>query len=153
MPNPNVTSLAQDFAVAARVPDPKRYFSHDPNLARLDDGTLIFAAQTDWRPVTLEFKSLKSTAGARAIHKQSVVAGQVSVRKNRKRTNRNPTTLRQHCRGRSSLYGKRPLSVFKSRNHVRHTLDQRHSPFGLSVSPVFPCEDARIVGRTVRLQQ
>ena len=44
MPNPNVTPLAQDFAVAARVPDPKRYFFHDPNLARLDDGTLIVAA-------------------------------------------------------------------------------------------------------------
>ena len=44
MPNPNVTPLAQNFAVAARVPDPKRYFFHDPNLARLDDGTLIVAA-------------------------------------------------------------------------------------------------------------
>ncbi len=44
MPNPNVTPLAQDFTVAARVPDPKRYFFHDPNLARLDDGTLIVAA-------------------------------------------------------------------------------------------------------------
>ena len=44
MPNPNVTPLAQDFAVAARVPDPRRYFFHDPNLARLDDGTLIVAA-------------------------------------------------------------------------------------------------------------
>ncbi len=44
MPNPNVTPLAQDFAVAARVPDPKCYFFHDPNLARLDDGALIVAA-------------------------------------------------------------------------------------------------------------
>ena len=44
MPNPNVTPLAQDFVVAARVPDPERYFFHDPNLARLDDGTLIVAA-------------------------------------------------------------------------------------------------------------
>ena len=44
MPNPNVSPLAQDFAIAARVPDPKLYFFHDPNLARLDDGTLIVAA-------------------------------------------------------------------------------------------------------------
>jgi len=44
MPNPNVTPLAQDFTIAARAPDPKRYFFHDPNLARLDDGTLIVAA-------------------------------------------------------------------------------------------------------------
>ncbi len=44
MPNPNVTPLAQDFVIAARVPDPERYFFHDPNLARLDDGTLIVAA-------------------------------------------------------------------------------------------------------------
>ena len=44
MPNPNVTPLAQDFAVASRVPDPEHYFFHDPNLARLDDGTLIVAA-------------------------------------------------------------------------------------------------------------
>ena len=44
MPNPNITPLAQDFVIAARVPDPKLYFFHDPNLARLDDGTLIVAA-------------------------------------------------------------------------------------------------------------
>ena len=44
MPNPNVTPLAQDFVIAARVPDPKLYFFHDPNLAHLDDGTLIVAA-------------------------------------------------------------------------------------------------------------
>ena len=35
MPNPNITPLAQDFTVAARVPDPKRHFFHNPNLARL----------------------------------------------------------------------------------------------------------------------
>ena len=44
MPNPNVSPLAQDYVIAARVPDPKLYFFHDPNLARLDDGTLIVAA-------------------------------------------------------------------------------------------------------------
>ena len=44
MPNPNVTPLAQDFTIAAQVPDPSLYFFHDPNLARLDDGTLIVAA-------------------------------------------------------------------------------------------------------------
>jgi hypothetical protein len=42
--NPNVQPLAQDFVVAAQVPDAKRYFFHDPNLARLDDGTLLIAA-------------------------------------------------------------------------------------------------------------
>lgn len=47
MPNPNVTPLAQDFVIAARVPDPKRFFFRDPKLARLDDGTLIVAAQSD----------------------------------------------------------------------------------------------------------
>jgi len=44
VPNPNVTPLAQEFVVAARVPDPARYFFHDPNLARLDDGTFLVAA-------------------------------------------------------------------------------------------------------------
>ena len=44
MTNPNVQPLAQDFVVAARVPDPDRYFFHDPNLAQLDDGTLLIAA-------------------------------------------------------------------------------------------------------------
>ena len=44
MPNPNVTPLAQDFVIAARIPDPRLYFFHDPNLARLGDGTLILAA-------------------------------------------------------------------------------------------------------------
>lgn len=44
MPNPNITPLAQDFAIAARVPDPGLYFFHDPNLARLDDGALLIAA-------------------------------------------------------------------------------------------------------------
>ncbi len=44
MSNPNFIPLAQDFAIAARVPDPRLYFFHDPNLARLDDGTLIVAA-------------------------------------------------------------------------------------------------------------
>lgn len=42
--NPNVQPLARDFAVAAQVPDAERYFFHDPNLARLDDGTLLIAA-------------------------------------------------------------------------------------------------------------
>ena len=44
MTNPNVQPLAQDFVIAARVPDPDLYFFHDPNLARLDDGTLLVAA-------------------------------------------------------------------------------------------------------------
>ena len=44
MNNPNVQPLAQDFVVAAQVPDPKLYFFHDPNLTRLDDGTLLIAA-------------------------------------------------------------------------------------------------------------
>ena len=49
MPNPNVAPLAQDFAVAARVPDPRLHFFQDPNLARLDDGTLIIAAPQSGR--------------------------------------------------------------------------------------------------------
>ncbi len=44
MPNPNVQPLAQDFVVAARVPDAAWYFFHDPGLTRLDDGTLLIAA-------------------------------------------------------------------------------------------------------------
>ena len=44
MTNPNVQPLAQDFVVAAQVPDPDHYFFHDPNLAQLDDGTLLIAA-------------------------------------------------------------------------------------------------------------
>lgn len=42
--NPNLTLSAQDLVIAAHVLAPKRYFFHDPNLARLDDGTLIVAA-------------------------------------------------------------------------------------------------------------
>ena len=48
MSNPNVQPLAQDFVVAAQVPDATRYFFHDPNLTRLDDGTLLIAAP-QWR--------------------------------------------------------------------------------------------------------
>ena len=44
MPNPNVSPLARNFVIAARVPDPELYCFHDLNLARLDDGTLIVAA-------------------------------------------------------------------------------------------------------------
>ena len=44
MSNPNVEPLAQDFVVAARVPDHTRFFFHDPNLGRLSDGTLLIAA-------------------------------------------------------------------------------------------------------------
>lgn len=44
MTNPNVQPLAQDFIVAAQVPNPDHYFFHDPNLALLDDGTLLIAA-------------------------------------------------------------------------------------------------------------
>ena len=35
MTNANFHPLAQDFAVAAQVPDAARYFFHDPNLTRL----------------------------------------------------------------------------------------------------------------------
>ena len=31
--------LAQDFDIAFQVPDPALSFFHDPNMARLDDGT------------------------------------------------------------------------------------------------------------------
>ena len=44
MSNPNIQPLAQDFVVAAEVPDCQRYFFHDPNLTRLDDGGLLIAA-------------------------------------------------------------------------------------------------------------
>ena len=44
MSNPNVEPLAQKYAVAARVPDPEIYFFHDPNMTRLDDGSLLIAA-------------------------------------------------------------------------------------------------------------
>ena len=50
MSNPNVQPLAQDFTIAARVPDPKRYFFHDPDLTRLEDGTLVLAAPLWGRP-------------------------------------------------------------------------------------------------------
>ena len=50
MSNPNVSPLAQDFVIAAQVPDPVRYFFHDPDLARLDDGTLLLAAPQWHRP-------------------------------------------------------------------------------------------------------
>ena len=48
MSNPNVEPLAQKYAVAARVPDPEIYFFHDPNMTRLDDGSLLIAAP-QWR--------------------------------------------------------------------------------------------------------
>ena len=41
---PNVQPLAQDFVIAAQVPDPLRYYYHDPNMTRLDDGALLIAA-------------------------------------------------------------------------------------------------------------
>ena len=44
MSNPNLQPLALDFVVAIQVPDPQRYVFHDPNLTRLDDGTLLIAA-------------------------------------------------------------------------------------------------------------
>ena len=40
MTNPNTQPLAQDFALAAQVPDAAHFF-HDPNLTRLDDGALL----------------------------------------------------------------------------------------------------------------
>lgn len=46
--NPNIDPLAQDFVIAAQVPDTDLYFFHDPNLARLENGTLILAAP-QWR--------------------------------------------------------------------------------------------------------
>ena len=42
--NPNTNPLAQDFTVALQVPDHTRFFFHDPNMGRLNDGTLIIAA-------------------------------------------------------------------------------------------------------------
>ncbi len=42
--NPNTHPLAQGFAVALQVPDHTRFFFHDPNMGRLDDGTLFIAA-------------------------------------------------------------------------------------------------------------
>ncbi len=66
MPNPNITPLAQDFAIAARVPNPGLYFFHDPNLARLDDGALLIAAP-EWgrRDTTLgrSLRIVRSTDG------------------------------------------------------------------------------------------
>ena len=59
MTNPNVTPLAQAYTVAAQVPDPNRYFFHDPNLARLDDGTLIVAAPQWGRRHTSLGRSLR----------------------------------------------------------------------------------------------
>ncbi len=50
MSNPNVQPLAQDFVIAAQVPDPVRLFFHDPDLTRLDDGTLLLAAPQWHRP-------------------------------------------------------------------------------------------------------
>ena len=50
MTNPNVEPLAQDFVIAAQVPDPRQYFFHDPDLTRLDDGTLLIAAPQWARP-------------------------------------------------------------------------------------------------------
>ena len=44
MANPNVEPLAQEYIVASRVPDPEVYFFHDPNMTRLDDGSLLIAA-------------------------------------------------------------------------------------------------------------
>jgi len=66
VPNPNVTPVAQEFVIAARVPDPARYFFHDPNLARLDDGTLIVAAPQWGRKgsdVGRELRIIRSTDG------------------------------------------------------------------------------------------
>ena len=44
MPNPNVEPLAQEYMIAARVPDPEVYFFHDPNMTLLNDGSLLIAA-------------------------------------------------------------------------------------------------------------
>ena len=44
MSSPNAEPLAQDFVVVAQVPDAQRYYFHNPNLTRLDDGTLVIAA-------------------------------------------------------------------------------------------------------------
>ena len=62
MPNPIVTPLAQAYAIAARAPDPKRSFFHDPNLARLNDGTLVVAAPQWGR------KGADTGRSARMIH-------------------------------------------------------------------------------------
>ena len=66
MSNPNVSPLAQDFVIAAQVPDPVRYFFHDPDLARLDDGTLLLAAPQWHRPgwdYSRELRILRSENG------------------------------------------------------------------------------------------
>lgn len=68
MPDPNIKPLAADFVVAARVPDPQRWFFHDPNLARLDDGTLLIAAPQWNRPgnaVNRCLRILRSDDGGR----------------------------------------------------------------------------------------
>jgi len=69
MPTPNIQPLAPDFAVAAQVPDPQRCFFHDPNLTRLDDGTLLIAAPQWNRPgnaVTRSLRILRSNDGGRS---------------------------------------------------------------------------------------
>lgn len=44
MLNPNVEPLGQDYVIAAQVPSAQKYFFHDPNMTRLDDGALLIAA-------------------------------------------------------------------------------------------------------------
>ena len=67
MTNPNTAPLAQDFVTAAQVPDPQRYFFHDPDLTRLDDGTLIIAApqwgRRDHRNLGRQLRLLRSDDG------------------------------------------------------------------------------------------
>ena len=74
--NPNVQPLAQDFVVAAQVPEHDRYFFHDPNMTRLDDGGLLIAAP-QWgpsrygtgprkdRPHAMELRIIRSEDGGR----------------------------------------------------------------------------------------
>jgi len=59
MSNPNVQPLAQDFVVAAQVPDARRYFFHDPGITRLDDGSLLIAAPQWRRPISEAERGLR----------------------------------------------------------------------------------------------
>ena len=69
-PTPTSPPSPNTSPVAARVPDPGRYFFHDPNLARLDDGALLIAAPEWGRRHTNLGRTLRivrSTDGGRNL--------------------------------------------------------------------------------------